>query len=128
MNETQMQQALEQKNYQFRGQLEQLQDDQLAIKKEQRYVEEQQEAFFQLQQKEQAAYNFVLNNCESGERSFLQERGDDSLYLAKKAQQEFEEQLLQLEKEKHSLNDQEDQLNNEQRAFWKAQEEGTNGT
>lgn len=127
MSDSQKQQQLEQKNYQFRIQLEQLQEDQLALKKEQRYIEEQQEAFFQLQQKEQAAYNFVLNNCEAEERPLLQERGDDSLYLAKKAQQAFEEQLLQLEKENHTLNDQEDQLNNEQRAFWKAQEVRTNG-
>lgn len=71
MSEIQKQQEFDQKNVQFRIRLEQLQEDQLAIRKEQRYIEEQQEEFFQLQQQEQAAYNFVLGNCEVEERAFL---------------------------------------------------------
>ncbi|WP_139844035.1 hypothetical protein A5821_000260 [Enterococcus sp. 7F3_DIV0205] len=127
MSEIQKQQEIDQKNYQFRIRLEQFQEDQLAIRKEQHYIEEQQEEFFQLQQQEQAAYDFVLGNCDPEERSFFEERGDDSLHLAKKAQREFDEQLLQLKKDERSLFDQEEKLKAEQHAFWKKSEEKENG-
>lgn len=128
MSEIQKQQEFDRKNYQFKIRLEQLQEDQLAIIKEQRYIEEQQENFFQLQQQEQAAYNFVLENCEAEERAFFEERGDDSLHLAKKAQREFDEQLIQLKKDERILFDQEESLKAEQQAFWKKSEEKENGT
>ncbi|MGX7149035.1 hypothetical protein [Enterococcus ureasiticus] len=71
MSEIQKQQEVDQKNYQFRIRLEQLQEDQLAIRKEQRYIEEQQEEFFQLQQQEQAAYDFVLGTVKQRSEPFL---------------------------------------------------------
>lgn len=118
----------DQKNYQFRMRIEQLQQDQLGIKKELRQVEEQQEAFFYLQQKEQQAYEFVLNSCEAEERTFYQERGDESLYLAKKAQRELEEQQVELQKEYRSLLDQEESINAEQTSFWKQKEGELSGS
>ncbi|WP_086313405.1 hypothetical protein A5821_000885 [Enterococcus sp. 7F3_DIV0205] len=127
MSEIQKQQEIEQKNYQFRIRLEQLQEDQLAIRKEQHYIEEQQEEFFQLQQQEQAAYDFVLGNCEAEERAFFEERGDEGLHLAKKAQREFDEQLLLLKKDERTLFDQEENLKAEQQAFWKTTEGKENG-
>lgn len=118
----------DQKNYQFRMRIEQLQEDQLGIKKEQRQVEEQQEAFFYLQRKEQQAYEFVLNSCEAEERAFYQDRGDESLYLAKKSQRELEEQQVELEKEYRLLLDQEESVSEEQTSFWKRKEGESNGT
>lgn len=128
MSESQEQQEFDQKNDQFRIRLEQLQEDQLASRKEQRYLEEQQEEYFQLQQQEQAIYNSVIENCEPEERSFFEERGADSLQLAKKAQREFDEQLLQLKKEERSLFDQEESLKAEQQAFWKKSGKKKHGT
>lgn len=119
--------TFEQKNHQIRMRLEQLQDDQLASKKEQRRVEEQQEAFFELQQQEQSVYNFVLSNCEPEERAFIEERGEDSLRLAKNAQREFDEELLQLKKEERQLSDQEETVLQEQRAFLETNKEGEHG-
>lgn len=118
----------DQKNYQFRMRIEQLQENQLGIKKEQRQVEEQQEAFFYLQQKEQQAYEFVLNSCEVEERAFYQDRVDESLYLAKKSQRELEEQQVELEKEYRLLLDQEESVSAEQTSFWKQKEGESNGT
>jgi hypothetical protein len=46
MNESQKQQELEQKNAQFRWRLEENVDDPLALRKQQRDIEEKQEAFF----------------------------------------------------------------------------------
>lgn len=118
----------DQKNYQFRLCIEQLQEDQQSIKKEQRQIGEQQEAFFYLQQKEQRAYEFVLNNCEAEERAFYQDRGDESLYLAKKAQGDLEEQQVELQKEYRALLDQEESVNAEQTSFWKQKEGESSGT
>lgn len=118
MSEIQEQQEFDQKNDQYRIRLEQLQEDQLASRKEQRDLEEQQE---------QAAYNFVLGNCDPEERSFFAEREDESLHLAKKAQQEFDEQLLQLKKAERSLFDQEENLKAEQQVFWKKSGEQKHG-
>ncbi|MBO0422573.1 DUF3958 family protein [Enterococcus plantarum] len=118
----------DQKNYQFCMRIEELQEDQLNVKKEQRQVEEQQEAFFYLQQKEQQAYEFVLNSCETEERAFYQDRGDESLHLAKKAQRELEEQQIELQKEYRSLLAQEESVNAEQTSFWKQKEGESSGT
>lgn len=118
----------DQKNYQFRMRIEQLQEAQLNIKKEQRQVEEQQEAFFYLQQKEQQAYEFVLTSCEAEERAFYQDRGDESLYLAKKAQRELEQQQVELQKEYRLLLDQEEAVNAEQTSFWREKEGESSGT
>lgn len=125
--EQEKQPTFEQKNHQFRIRLEQLQDAQIASKKEQRRIEEQQEAFFELQQQEQSVYNFVLSNCEPEERAFIEERGDDSLRLAKNAQREFDEELLQLKKEERQLFDQEETVLQEQRAFLETSKEGEHG-
>ena len=118
----------DQKDYQFRMRIEQLQEDQLSIKKEKCKVEEQQEAFFYLQQKEQRAYEFVLNSCEAEEQVFYQDRGDESLSLAKKAQRELEEQQVELEKEYRLLLDQEESVSAEQTSFWKQKEGESNRT
>lgn len=118
----------DQKNYEFRMRIEQLQEDQLTNKKEQRQVEEQQEAFLYLQQKEQQAYEFVLNSCEAEERVFYQDRGDESLDLAKKAQRELEKQHVELQKEYRALLDQEESVSAEQTSFWKQKEGESNGT
>lgn len=118
----------DQKNYQFRMRIEQLQEAQLNIKKEQRQVEEQQKAFFYLQQKEQQAYEFVLTSCEAEECAFYQDRGDESLYLAKKAQRELEQQQVELQKEYRLLLDQEEAVNAEQTSFWKEKEGESSGT
>ncbi|MGM0219053.1 hypothetical protein [Enterococcus sp. AZ126] len=118
----------DQKNYQYRMRIKQLQEDQLGIKKEQRQIEEQQEALFCLQQKEQKAYELVLNNWEAEERAFYQDRGEESLHLAKKAQRELEEQQVELQKEYRALLDQEESVNAEQTSFVKQKEEEPNGT
>lgn len=48
MSDIQKQQELDQRSYQYRICIEQLQDDQLSIRKKRRYLEEQEEAFFDL--------------------------------------------------------------------------------
>jgi hypothetical protein len=117
----------EQKNYQFRLRIEQLQEAQLNNKKTQRQIEEQQEAFFSLQQKEQQAYAFVLNSCEVDERAFYQGRGEESLHLAKKAQRELEEQQVELQEAYHILLEQEESISAEQASFWQQKEDEPNG-
>lgn len=126
MSEIEKHQEVEDKNYQYRLHLEQLQEGQLEIRKERRELEALQEEFFDLQQKEQALYNDVIASSEPEERSFFEERGTDSLHLARKAQREFDEQLIQLQKEERALFEQEEEVRNKQQTFLKNNRKGNN--
>jgi hypothetical protein len=119
--------TFEQKNQQYRAKIEELQEKQVAVKKQRRQLEEQQEAYFELQQQEQAAYEFVLANCEPEERAYIEDRGSDSLFLAKKAQRDFDEERLQLEKEERSLFEQEERQHQTYRSFLRENKEGNHG-
>jgi hypothetical protein len=119
--------SFEQKNQQYRAKIEELQEKQIAVKKQRRYVEEQQKAYFELQQREQSIYEFVLANCEPEERAYIEDRGSDSLFLAKKAQREFDEERLQLEKEERSLFEQEEHQHQAYRSFMRESKESDHG-
>lgn len=129
MSEVEKQREIEDKNYHYRIKLEQLQDDQLEIRKERARIEFLQEEFFDLQQKEQALYNTVIANSEPDERAFYEVRGDESLHLAKKAQREFDEELTLLQKEERLLFEKEEKVRTEQQTFLKMNGKGkTDGT
>lgn len=123
------QQLFEDKNYQFRNQLEELQDAQLDNKKELRNLENLQERFYFLQQQEQKVYQRSLNEVDPEERSFFEERQDEGLHLTRKAQQELEDEREQLEQERKSLFEKEESINTAHRTFLKTEREATgNGT
>ncbi|WP_429954424.1 hypothetical protein [Enterococcus sp. AZ192] len=69
-----------------------------------------------------------MSNCEPEERAFIEERGEDSLRLAKNAQLELDEELLQLKKEERLLLDQEEAILQEQQSFLKESKEDEHGT
>ncbi|MFK4565502.1 hypothetical protein [Enterococcus sp. UD-01] len=119
--------TFEQKTQQYRTKIEELQEKQVALKKQRRYVEEQQEAYFELQQREQSVYGFVLTNCEPEERTYIEDRGSDSLFLAKKAQREFDEERLQLEKEERFLFEQKEYQHQVYRSFMRESKESDHG-
>ncbi|MDA9470052.1 DUF3958 family protein [Enterococcus sp. 5H] len=123
------QQLFEDKNYQFRNQLEELQDTQLDNKKELRKLENLQERFHLLQQQEQKVYQGSLNEVDPEERSFFEERHDEGLHLSRKVQQELEEDREQLEQERRILFEKEESVHAAHRAFLKTEREATvNGT
>lgn len=119
------QQLFEDKNYQFRNQLEELQDTQLDNKKELRKLENLQERFHLLQQQEQKVYQGSLNEVDPEERSFFEEHHDEGLHLSRKVQQELEEDREQLEQERKSLFEKEESVRSAHRAFLKTEREAT---
>lgn len=119
------QQLFEDKNYQFRNQLEELQDAQLDSKKQLQNLENLQERFYLLQQQEQKVYQGSLNEVDPEERFFFEERHDEGLHLSRKIQQELEEDREQLEQERKSLFEKEESVRSAHRAFLKNEREAT---
>ncbi|ALS36913.1 uncharacterized membrane protein YgaE (UPF0421/DUF939 family) [Enterococcus rotai] len=123
------QQRFDDQNYQFRNQLEELQEAQRDNKKDQQFIEQLQERFYALQQQEQRIYQESLNEVESEERAFFEERQDDSFHLSRQALQEFEEEQEQLAQDRKTLLEKEDSVRSAHRNFLKTEEkEMSNGT
>ncbi|MEI5990773.1 hypothetical protein A5881_002278 [Enterococcus termitis] len=123
------QQRFDDQNYQFRNQLEELQEAQRDNKKDQQFIEQMQERFYALQQQEQRIYQESLNEVESEESAFFEERQDDSFHLSRQALQEFEEEQEQLAQDRKTLLEKEDSVRSAHRNFLKTEEkEMSNGT
>ncbi|OTN89236.1 hypothetical protein A5819_001728 [Enterococcus sp. 7E2_DIV0204] len=123
------QQQVEDKNYQYRIRLEELQDEQVENKKERRFLESLQEQFYHAQQQENQLYQQSLNEVEPEERAFFEERLDEVTYLSRKALQEFEKEQEQLQQDYKKLLENENSVRSEQLTFLKNDgEENVSGT
>lgn len=88
-------------------QLEAIQQEQSVLKQEIKMLQQQQEAFFQLQKQEDRLYTELIDTSAPEERIFFRNKGEDNRYLAKKAQNQLREQEKQLEQRKKELTTQE---------------------
>lgn len=88
-------------------QLEAIQQEQSVLKQEIKILQQQQEAFFQLQKQEDRLYTELIDTSAPEERIFFRNKGEDNRYLAKKAQNQLREQEKQLEQRKKELTTQE---------------------
>ncbi len=68
------QQAIDEANYRYRLYIEDLQEAQLSVKKQQQANEIWQERFFRLQQQEQTLYQESIASAEPEERAFFEMR------------------------------------------------------
>lgn len=69
--------------------------------------QQQQEEFFQLQKQEERVYTELIETSDPAERTFFKNRGENSLVLAKKAQEHLREQENSLKQHKKDLDKQE---------------------
>lgn len=123
------QQLFEDKNYQYRVRLEELQDVQIENKKRQQFLEELQERFYHVHQQEISLLQSSLQEVSPEERAFFEERIDENTHLTKKALQEFEEEQDLLVQDYKTLLEDEDFVRASQRTFLKtAGKEQPNGT
>ncbi|MGM0219104.1 hypothetical protein [Enterococcus sp. AZ126] len=88
-------------------QLEAIQQEQSVLKQEIKMLQQQQEAFFQLQKQEDRLYTELIDTSAPEERIFFRNKGEDNRYLAKKAQNQLRELEKQLEQRKKELTTQE---------------------
>lgn len=91
-------------------QLKHLQKEQTGIEQEIKTIKRRQEDFFQLQKKEERIYTLLVNTSTAEERIFFKDRGENSLYLARKAQQQLKEDEEQSIKRRKDLQEQENEL------------------
>jgi len=92
------------------GQLKKLKQEQIDVEQEIKTLQRRQEDFFQLQKKEERAYTLLVDASMPEERQFFKDRGENSLYLARKAQAQLNEQEEQAKKQKKTLQEQEDEV------------------
>jgi len=83
--------------------LETVQKEKQMIQTEIRTIQQRQESFFQLQKQEERLYSWLVDSCAPEERIFFKDRGENSLFLAKKAQKELHDQEEQLNKQKKTI-------------------------
>lgn len=84
----------------YQTKIRQVQDEQDRIRQEIRSIEEQQEDFYYLQQEEQRLYAEIIETSSPEECHYFKDKGEDSFSLAKKAQQQLEEQEDELKNTK----------------------------
>lgn len=99
----------------YQTKIRQIKDEQDSIRQKIRYVEQQQEEFFSIQQDEQRLYSEIVETSPPEERQYFKSRGEDSFSLAKKAQRQLEEQEDELKNTRKQLIDKEEELYIEQR-------------
>jgi len=122
------QQQFEDKNYHYRVQLEELQEAQIDNKKERQLLEDLQERFYHLQQKETTLFQNSLQEVDPEERAFFEERLDENGHLNKKVMQEFEEEQELLAQDYKTLLEDEDAVRSRQRTFLQSEgKEPSNG-
>lgn len=92
------------------AQLKSLQQKQTAVTQEIKTLQRRQEDFFQLQKKEERIYTLLVETSDPEERTFFKDRGENSLYLARKAQQQLKEDEEHALKRKKDLQEQENEL------------------
>jgi len=112
-----LQQQFENKNYQYRVQLEELQEAQIDNKKERQFIESLQDQFYYVYQKETTLFQHSLQEVDPEERPFFEERLDENSHLNKKAMQEFEEEQELLSQDYKTLLEDEDVVRSRQRTF-----------
>lgn len=113
------QQQFEDKNYQFRNQLEELQEAQRDNANDRRYLETLQEQFYKVQQQEQKMYQESLNEADPEERPFFEELQAEGMHLSRRALQELEEEQEFLEQDHKGLLEKEDSVRSAHRNFLK---------
>ena len=116
MKQTQ-QQAIDEANYRYRLYIEDLQEEQLSVKKQQQANEIWQERFFRLQQQEQTLYQESIASAEPEERAFFEMRTDENRHLSRNALRELEAEAEELAQERRGLLEKEEQIHQEQQAF-----------
>lgn len=83
--------------------LETVQKEKQALQIELKSIQQRQELFFQIQKQEERLYSWVVDSCAPEERIFFKDRGENSRFLAKRAQRELHEQEEQLKKQKKAI-------------------------
>ena len=111
------QQAIDEANYRYRLYIEDLQEAQLSVKKQQQANEIWQERFFRLQQQEQTLYQESIASAEPEERAFFEMRTDENRQLSRNALRELEAEAEELAQERRGLLEKEEQIHQEQQAF-----------
>lgn len=91
-------------------QLKKIKQEQVDVEQEIKTLQRRQEDFFQLQKKEERVYTLLVDTSMPEERRFFKDRGENSLYLARKAQTQLNEQEEQAKKRKKTLQEQEDEV------------------
>lgn len=121
-------QQVKDKNYQYRVQLEELQEAQIDNKKDCQFLEDLQERFYHAHQEETTLFQHSLQEVDPEERAFFEERLDENSHLNKKAMQEFEEKQELLSQEYKTLLEDEDAVRSRQRTFLQSEgKEPSNG-
>ena len=103
--------------------LKTVQKEQTELIQEIKNLQQRQEDFFQLQKQEERLYSGMVDTCAPEERIFFKDRGENSRFLARKAQTELKEQEGQLKKRKKDLEEQEQETERVLREEKKQREE-----
>ncbi|MEI5994058.1 DUF3958 family protein [Candidatus Enterococcus mansonii] len=93
----------------YKVQLSKIQDEQNSVKKELKSIEKQREDFFYLNQQEQRIYAELIATSDPEDRRFFQDKGEDSFFQSKRAQQQLEKNEEQLQRVKKELADSEEE-------------------
>lgn len=104
--------------------LENVQKEKQIIQTELKAIQQRQETYFQLQKQEERLYSWIVDSCSPEERIFFKDRGENSLFLAKKAQKELHEQEEQLKKQKKTIDTKEQEA---EQTFREAVKKGEGG-
>lgn len=93
----------------YKAQLSKIQNEQDSVKQELKSIEKQREDFFYLNQQEQRIYAELIATSDPEDRRFFQDKGEDSFFQSKRAQQQLEENEEQLQRMKKELADSEEE-------------------
>ena len=80
-----------------------IQKEQTDIEQEIKTLQRRQEDFFQLQKKETSIYNWLVDTSATEERTFFEDKGENSLFLARKAQAQLKKEEEHAIKRKKDL-------------------------
>ena len=102
-----------------------IQIEQDLVAKELFTIEKQQEDLFYINQEEQRLYSEVVATSPPEDRTYFQDRGEDSRHQSNKAQQILEDKETELNRTKKQLLEAEEETYREQRKERMEQEKGT---